>query len=181
MEFMFLVIVAVMAGVGWNYFVTQRFEDRFAPAFIEELKSSYPQFAEHLTAGLGAQVAHVVLNNKKLLKSIETAQKRVFLRPEISGNEYRRFDSDYSDKTQRLIIEVDKREIDFATKVYNCLSYDTQFGIMQKEMDIDDRIKDAGLKEVAENILTYFDMPPWKFRMLKKLNEIVHRAAAVAG
>lgn len=94
MEFV-LLILAAMAGIGgWNYVVTQRFKDRFARAFVEEFKASYPDVAEKVTSGVGAQVAQIVLANKKLLQAIETADKRVSRRGDISGDSYPFFHPD---------------------------------------------------------------------------------------
>ena len=93
-------ISLILAWIVWNNFVGQRYRNRFASAFLEEFKRAYPDSASLLPPDLGAQIAYILTNNKKLARELNALERQVAKRPEIGNKSYEYFDSGYSPEIQ---------------------------------------------------------------------------------
>ena len=122
---MTIALVAVtslfFAWCAWNSFATRRYKKRFAKAFLGEFTHAYPDSASLLTPDLGAQIAYMLIKNKKLALELNTLERQVAKRPEIENKSYAHFDADYSRETQELITDLLKNKVELAGKVFNCL------------------------------------------------------------
>ena len=114
-------ISLILAWIGWNNFVGQRYRNRFASAFLEEFKRAYPDSASLLPPDLGAQIAYILTNNKKLARELNALERQVAKRPEIGNKSYEYFDSGYSPEIQQLITDLLKKKIELASKIFNTL------------------------------------------------------------
>ena len=176
------------AWCAWNSFVTWRYKNRFSKAFLEEFKHAYPDSASLLTPDLGAQVAYILVNNKKLAKELNALERQVAKRPEIGNKSYTYFNSHYSPETQELITDLLKNKIELASKIFNCLPSKVKSKINTKAESIDktaaefkssdEEFKKDRKKE--EERAEYFGLKTWRFSILMNIYDISSRANLAA-
>lgn len=161
---------------AWNSFVTWRYRNRFAKAFLEEFKNAYPDSASLLTPDLGTQIAYVLVSNKKLAKELNALERLVSKSP------------DYSPETQELVADLMKNKIELAGKVFNCLPPKVKSQIDKKAELIDESIAGVELsddeikkdRKKDEEKANRFGLKTWRFSILMNIYDITSRANLAA-
>ncbi len=185
MTFAFVVFISLFfAWCAKNSFVTRRYKDRFATAFLKEFKHAYPDSASLLTPDLGAQIAYILVKNKRLAKELNALEGQVAKRPEIGNKSYEYFDSDYSPETQQLITDLVKNKIEFAGIIFNCLPSKVRSQIDTKAESIDKTVAEVDLSDKEskrdrkknEEREKHFGLKSWRFSILMNIYDITSRA-----
>ena len=167
-----------------NSFKTRRYKHRFAKAFLEEFRHAYPDSASLLTPDLGAQVAYLIVKNRRLATELNALEGQVAKRPEIKNKSYEYFDSTYSRETQELITDLLKNKVQLAGIIFNCLpskvrsQIDTKAESLDKTVEevesSDEKIKKDRKKD--EEKAKYLGLKTWRFSILMNIYDITSRA-----
>jgi hypothetical protein len=168
-----------------NSFITRRFKSRFAKAFLEEFKRDYPDSADLLTSDFGAQITHLFIKNRRLVRELNALESAVAQRPEISGNRsYAHFDASYSRETQEDIVRLLKNKIELADKIFNSLPPKVRSQINKHAESIDKVQVEAALsdkelkieREKEEERAKHLGLYTWRFDILMNIYDITRRA-----
>ena len=181
-------ISLIVAWFGWNNFVGQRYRNRFASAFLEEFKRAYPDSASLLPPDLGAQIAYILRNNKKLARELNALERQVAERPEIGNKSNGYVDSGCSPEIKELITDLLKKKIELASKIFNILPSKVQSKINTKAESMDqtaaevesgdEKLKKDRKKD--EERAECYGLKTWRFSILMNIYDIASRANSTA-